>query len=141
MADESENDEGGAIGYGRPPVATRFKNGRSGNPAGRPRKAKGLRAVAERVLGAVQRLTGQPKGARVRYTTLEVVVMTLKQRAAAGDPKAGAVYTDYVDRYGRQEHPGREVGFLMVPEVLSEEEWEARYSPKDDPPEEESVVD
>jgi hypothetical protein len=141
VADESKNDEGAAVGYGRPPVATRFKKGQSGNPAGRPRKAKGLRAVAERVLGAVQRLAGQPKGARVLYTVLEVVVMTLKQRAASGDPKAGAVYTDYVDRFGRQEHAHRDVGYLVVPEVLSEEEWEARYSPKDDPPDEEESVD
>jgi hypothetical protein len=135
MAD-GDKDDGAAVGYGRPPVATRFKKGQSGNPAGRPRQAKGLRAVAERVLGAVQRLAGQPKGARVRYSVLEVVVMTLKQRAAAGDPKAGAVYTDYVERYGRQEHAHREVGFLVVPERLTEEEWVARYAPKDDPPEE-----
>ena len=141
MADEGKNGAGTAVGYGRPPVATRFKKGQSGNPAGRPRKAKGLRAVAERVLGAVQRLVGQPKGARVRYTVLELVLITLKQSAASGAPKAGAVYTDYVDRYGRQEHAHREVGFLMVPEVLSEEEWEARYSPKDDPPGEEESVE
>ena len=140
MAD-SDHDDGAAVGYGRPPVATRFKKGQSGNPAGRPRKVKGLRAIAARVLGEVQRLAGQRKGARVRYTSLEMVVMTLKQRAAAGDAKAGSVYTDFVDRYGGQEQPSGQAGFLMVPEKLTEEEWEARYSPKDNPPEEEGSVE
>jgi uncharacterized protein DUF5681 len=36
------------IGYGRPPIQTRFKKGQSGNPSGRPRGnvAKRIRALA-----------------------------------------------------------------------------------------------
>lgn len=36
------------VGYGRPPVATRFRRGRSGNPNGRPRKPKTIRETSRR---------------------------------------------------------------------------------------------
>ncbi|MCW5726947.1 DUF5681 domain-containing protein [Parvibaculum sp.] len=36
------------VGYGRPPVASRFKKGRSGNPLGRPKK-KSPQTVLERI--------------------------------------------------------------------------------------------
>jgi hypothetical protein len=52
-ANESEADDkaqvpGGAqdddprVGYGRPPLATRFRPGQSGNPRGRPKGARNL---------------------------------------------------------------------------------------------------
>lgn len=130
MADDSDH----AVGYGRPPRATRFKKGQSGNPAGRPRKAKGQRAIAARVLGETQRLAGQPKGARVRFNTLEIVVMAMKQLAVSGPKAAATLYTTFIERYSRPASPEHPVGYLVVPEVLTEEEWEARYTPNDDPP-------
>src|SRR5438105_4983911 len=33
------------VGYGKPPVHTRFPKGVSGNPAGRPKGAKGLNTI------------------------------------------------------------------------------------------------
>jgi hypothetical protein len=38
------------VGYGRPPVHTRFKPGRSGNPSGRPAGRPSARAMVERAL-------------------------------------------------------------------------------------------
>jgi hypothetical protein len=134
VADETKDVRDEAVGYGRPPKASQFKKSQSGNPRGRPRKAPGRRAIAERVLGEIQRLSGQPRGARVRYATLEVIVMTLKQLSASGQARAAALYTRYVERYGRQDTSSRPVGYIILPERLTREEWEARYAPKDDPP-------
>lgn len=123
-----------AVGYGRPPVATQFKKGQSGNPRGRPPKAAGHRAIAARVLGEKQRLANQPKGVRVLFQALEIVVMTLKQVAAGGHAQAAALYMKVSDRFGRVDPEERKAGYLIVLERLTEEEWEALYAPKDDPP-------
>lgn len=139
MVGKTNNEDGEAVGYGRPPKASRFKKGQSGNPHGRPRNKSERRSIAARVLGETQRLSGQPKGARVRYVTLEVIVLTLKQLTAAGHTRASRLYTRFVERYGRQE-TAREFGYIILPEKLTQEEWEARYSPKDDPPEIDDTV-
>ena len=140
--DNGTDDQGDkAVGYRCPPAATRFKKGQSGNVRGRPRKERGLKPIAARVLGEVQRLSGLPRGARVRYTTLEVIVMTLKQLAATGAVRASKLYMRFVKRYGTQETAGRKIGYIILPEALTREEWEARYAPKDDPPPEADVTD
>lgn len=138
MDEKTDNPRDDGVGYGRPPTATQFKPGQSGNPRGRPRKETGHRATAARVLGETQRLTGQPKGARVRYTTLEIMIMKLKQLAATGHARASALYLNFKKRHQPQEAHGefteRRVGYLIVPEELTPEEWMAKYSPKDGPP-------
>ena len=132
--DETNSSDDDSVGYGRPPRATQFKKGQSGNPLGRPRKTPGRRSIAARVFGEVQRLSGQPKGTRVRYTTLELIVMTLKQLTATGHAAASALYMKCVARHGTQQNSDQPIGYIVVPEALTREEWEARYMPKDDPP-------
>jgi hypothetical protein len=39
-----------AVGYGQPPVASRFKPGTSGNPKGRPRGAKNLKTLVKEAM-------------------------------------------------------------------------------------------
>lgn len=140
MATESD-DRDYAVGYGRPPVETQFKKGQSGNPRGRPPKARGQVEIATKVLNEKHRLSGQPKGSRVLFKALELVIMMLKQVAAGGRAAAATLYTQFLDRYAPSASPQDEVGYLVVPERLTEEEWEARYSPKDDPPEEAAQVE
>lgn len=54
--------------------------------------------------------------------------------AGLGHPQAAKVYTDVMDSYGPQEAPPGPVGYLIVPETLTLEEWVAKYSPPRDAP-------
>ncbi len=125
-----------AVGYKQPPTEHQFRKGQSGNPAGRPKTSMDKRDILARVFGDEQRLNGQPRGARVWYSWLELLVMALKQRAISGHVAASKLLGEMSDKFGEPERPSElKHGFLIVPERLTEEEWVARYSPKDDRPE------
>ena len=74
------------VGNCRPPLATRFRPGQSGNPRGRPKTASRLRALVARELGEEVEATqnGQP----LRITKLEATVKQIVNRAANGDQRA-----------------------------------------------------
>jgi hypothetical protein len=48
----SNPDPSYKVGKGRPPIEYRFQKGRSGNPKGRPKGAKGVNTLAIEILGA-----------------------------------------------------------------------------------------
>jgi hypothetical protein len=74
------------VGRGRPPQHTRFVKGISGNPKGRPRKTRDLKALLEEELDRPVSLL--ENGKRVRLTKREVMVKNLVNDAAKSDPKA-----------------------------------------------------
>lgn len=75
-----------AVGYGRPPKATRFKPGQSGNPKGRKRKPKSAKAQMHSALSRKIDITegGQTK----RLTLQEVMLRNIANKAAKGDLRA-----------------------------------------------------
>lgn len=71
------------VGYGRPPVKSRFQKGESGNPAG---KRKGRPTVSEIFMKEAARLVKVKRGDTVETITKhEVVVRRLFQMAMEGD--------------------------------------------------------
>ncbi len=74
-----------AVGYGRPPQATRFQKGRSGNPKGRPR-ARHRQIPYDSVLG--QMVTVRQEGRERRITAAEAFILQLTQKGLAGDSAA-----------------------------------------------------
>ncbi len=78
-----------AVGYGKPPLHSRFRPGQSGNPRGRPMGALGLKATLRRVLR--QTVTVREGEVVRRVTRLEAVLLSLIARAGKGDAKAIAM--------------------------------------------------
>lgn len=139
-ADKPEHEKG-EVGYGKPPAEFRFQPGKSGNPGGRPKGANGRRATVKRVLMEKHRAdpagTGKPK----QYPAIELVLILLKQLAASGDQRSFKAFTDLEKRFGPVDLDGKKVGYLVVPEQLTPEEWVAKYSPKEPPPSEMEEVE
>jgi len=79
------DSEKGDVGYRRPPRATRFTKGRSGNPGGRPR-GRWREAPYEAVLG--QMVTIREGGIERRVTAAEAFLLQLTKRGLEGDGTA-----------------------------------------------------
>jgi hypothetical protein len=80
------NAAGYAVGYRKPPKHTRFKPGQSGNPKGRPRRAKGLNTIVRENLTskvAVRTPTGEK-----RISRMEAVVHKTVEQAMKGNHRA-----------------------------------------------------
>jgi uncharacterized protein DUF5681 len=86
------------VGYGRPPKATRFKPGQSGNPKGRPKGSRNLSSeLMELFLGKV----AVSDGGRRRYVTrLTAVLLTQWQRAVKGDERATQAHIAFAKALG-----------------------------------------
>ncbi len=69
------------IGYGRPPKSTQWRKGHSGNPAGRPKGALGMRTVMQD--WAKGRMTVRRDGKRRRISNLQALVEILWQDVLA----------------------------------------------------------
>jgi hypothetical protein len=79
-------DSGYVVGYGKPPIHSRFRAGQSGNPAGRRKGLCNLITDVKRTLETPVRVK---EGGRVRTrSTQEVALMVLRQKTFQGDARA-----------------------------------------------------
>ena len=85
------------VGYKKPPQASQFQKGCSGNPSGRPRQASGipelLRKIAKQIV-----LTNTKSGSK-RMTKLEASLTQVANKGASGDVKAGQIFMQMLDQY------------------------------------------
>jgi Family of unknown function (DUF5681) len=103
-----------AVGYGRPPKATQFKKGRSGNPKGRPKGSRPIGAVLQEVLG--QRISVTENGKTRRLPALEVMLRRLANDAMRNEPVALKLMLSLFDRYGESPETA-----IRLDEVLAED--------------------
>jgi Family of unknown function (DUF5681) len=74
------------VGYGKPPLHTRFKTGQSGNPRGRPRGSKSLATLVGEALD--QKVVVTDGGSRRKISKREAMITQLVNRSAQADLKA-----------------------------------------------------
>ncbi|GEP06780.1 DUF5681 domain-containing protein [Methylobacterium oxalidis] len=80
------------VGYGCPPLASRFKPGQCGNPKGRPKKAQSLAAATERELERI--VVVREDGREKRLTKREVIGRRIVNDACRGDLRATRLLRD-----------------------------------------------
>lgn len=102
------------VGKYRPPIKTRFKKGRSGNPAGRKKGSKNRKTI---VRAAERKLFPVMKGGRKRsMTCTEIGLEHLQQEVAHGDRKAFLDYLAILERYS-----DRDEGVVALRDLLAED--------------------
>jgi hypothetical protein len=74
------------VGYGRPPLHTRFEPGRSGNPRGRPSRSKNLSTLLSEALN--EPVIFVENGRRRTIDKRQAIVTQFVNRSAKGDLKA-----------------------------------------------------
>jgi hypothetical protein len=74
------------VGYGKPPVHTRFKKGSSGNPRGRPGGSKNLGTLLNEALN--ERVVVVENDRRRKISKRQVIIAQLVNRSAKADLRA-----------------------------------------------------
>jgi hypothetical protein len=97
------------VGYGKPPVASRFAKGQSGNPKGRPRGAKSKRpALNEERLKdiildeAYRDITVRDGGRSVTVPMAQAIVRAMAVNAAKGQHRAQRLFAEMLAATERQ---------------------------------------
>ena len=103
------------VGFGRPPKATRFKPGKSGNPSGRPKGSRPVGAVLQQILG--RRIAVTENGRTRSLPMLEVMLRQLANDAMRSEPSALKLMLSLIDRY--RDAPAAE---LSIDEILKEDQ-------------------
>jgi hypothetical protein len=84
--DETKGPRLYPVGYGKPPIDTRFKKGQSGNPAGRRTGSKNLFTVLREIFQ--ERVVITENGKRKNVSKLELLIKQLYQIGVNGDLRA-----------------------------------------------------
>ncbi|MGC2222184.1 MAG: DUF5681 domain-containing protein [Methylocella sp.] len=85
------------VGYRRPPKASQFMAGKSGNPKGRPKGSRPVGAVLQDIIQ--QKIAVTENGKTRRIPALEVMLRRLANDAMRSDPRAMKLLLALIDRY------------------------------------------
>ena len=102
------------VGYGRPPKATRFRPGQSGNPTGYRKGSKTIGARLRELMNS--KVTVTEHGRTRRISRLDVTLHQLTNDAMRGDQRALKLLMEFLHRYG-----GEVEGTARSEEITSED--------------------
>jgi hypothetical protein len=97
---KNHNDE--TVGYGRPPAASRFKAGHSGNPRGRPKGTKNLLSDLREELS--EKINIREGGKQQRVSKQRAFIKSLVAAAVKGDARATTALVSLCARAFVEEH-------------------------------------
>ena len=80
------SDHGYAVGYGKPPVTSRFRPGQTGNAKGRPKGHKNLKTLIRQAMTA--RIVIQEGSSNRQVSKIEGVVLRQLQNALKGNDRS-----------------------------------------------------
>ena len=100
------------VGYRRPPKATQFAAGKSGNPKGRPKGSRSVGAVLNDILQ--QKIAVTENGKTRRIPALEVILRRLANDAMRSDPNAIRLLLSLIDRYSDSPDAKNVTGTVVI---------------------------
>jgi ParB-like chromosome segregation protein Spo0J len=100
------------VGYGRPPKATQFVAGKSGNSKGRPKGSRTVGAILQHILG--QKIAVTENGKTRRIPILEVMFRRLVNDAVRRDAAALKLLLPLIDRYAASPETELHLGELLA---------------------------
>ena len=128
------------MGFGKPPVRTRFKKGRSGNPKGRPRKKPDLYSELTKVLR--ENVTITVEGQQKQVTVQQALLLRLRDQALRGELWAGKLLQKVVTALPESESESRPVDLQGVAAAYDRlmKEWARKEAEAGQNPEEAAAV-
>lgn len=99
------------VGYGKPPRATQFQPGKSGNPGGRPHGSKNY--LQQFASAANEKITVNVKGKPRRIPIFQAICMQVLNTAVKGDGPAQRLAFDVAQRIAMDTRPVATTGLDM----------------------------
>jgi hypothetical protein len=125
-SDHNARAQGGdyALGYGRPPKATQFKPGQSGNPKGR---RKGSRSLRAELVGIIHGKVPMTDGNQRRHVSrLGALLLKQWERGIKGNERSAQAFIALAKELGLLEEPiptkpSQELTDEMISQLTDEE--------------------
>lgn len=112
----SEDTQPAEVGYRKPPAATRFQKGRSGNPKGRPRGRR-HDIPYDHLLG--QMVVVREGGSERRVTAAEAFLLHIIKRGMEGDSASARASLAAIEEARGRRAPKEEQNFTIVWKTVS----------------------
>jgi Family of unknown function (DUF5681) len=121
-----DNEGDYEVGYGKPPLHTRFKRGRSGNPHGRPRGERNLSSLLNQALNEPVVVT-ENSGLK-RISKRQAAFKQLVNEAAKGNWRALKLLVDILQDIERRTEPQTEERSFGLADEKVIEQLKTRFS-------------